>query len=132
MVVDFKEIGWLKDFIDDIVDHKFIIARHDPMFDQLVTGVYEVACGVEPKFEPIFVDMCKVVGHSVNMDHVPADTSEYETLEGFTIVDFVPTSENLAKWIYDIVAAKMSQFNHVKVTCIEWSETPKSIARYYG
>ena len=131
MVVDFKELGWLKDFIDEQLDHKFIIAAHDPMFDMLVTSVYDLAISKEPSYLPVYVPGCSAVGEVVDLAGIPATMPEYETLEGYFIVDFVPTSENLARWMYDLVAEKMSSFN-VKVTCVEWAETPKSVARYYG
>jgi 6-pyruvoyltetrahydropterin/6-carboxytetrahydropterin synthase len=45
--------------------------------------------------------------------------------EGYIIVDFVPTSENLSKWLLEIVQEKMSKIN-IQVSHIEYFETPKS------
>lgn len=134
MLVDFKELGWLKDFIDNTLDHKFIIAAHDPMFDQLVTSIYDSASSQEPSYLIVHVPgvIGKPVGEVVDLAGIDSSTSNYETLEGYFIVDFVPTSENLAKWMYDIVAAKMEAFSNVKVSCVEWAETPKSVARFFG
>jgi 6-pyruvoyltetrahydropterin/6-carboxytetrahydropterin synthase len=53
------------------------------------------------------------------------------SIEGYLIVDFVPTSENLSKWLFDIVNSKMSQIG-VKVSRIDWFETPKSRSSYIG
>jgi len=45
------------------------------------------------------------------------------------LVNFVPTSENLAKWLFEAVEAKMSLID-VHVSKISWNETPKSRAVY--
>ena len=36
MVTDFKHLGWLKTFLDDSVDHKFILDVNDPIFTKLL------------------------------------------------------------------------------------------------
>ena len=56
---------------------------------------------------------------------------EEEWFEGFFIVDFLPTSENLSKWVYDCVNAKMSLID-VKTAQVDWFETPKSRSSYRG
>jgi len=48
-----------------------------------------------------------------------------EKYEGMVVVDFVPTSENLTRWIFDIVQERMRELN-VKVESVEFWETPKS------
>jgi 6-pyruvoyltetrahydropterin/6-carboxytetrahydropterin synthase len=56
-------------------------------------------------------------------------TPEFEYYESFFIVDFIPTSENLSKWVFDLVEPKMARIG-VKVGEVEWWETPKSCSRY--
>ncbi len=51
--------------------------------------------------------------------------------EGYIIVDFVPTSENISTWLMGIVAKKMSKID-VEVSRIEFFETPKSRSIVYG
>ena len=46
------------------------------------------------------------------------------------VVDFVPTSENLSKWMADLVEAKMKKLD-ITVHHIDWWETPKSRSVYY-
>ena len=51
--------------------------------------------------------------------------------EGFIVVDFVPTSENLSAWLLNIIQEKMSQIN-IKVSHVEFLETPKSKSTVYA
>lgn len=135
MVTDFKHLGWLKNFLDKVVDHRFIIDKNDPMFGLLVDSVYKDLSG---KMTPVFKDVVvpgtnHVAGRELDLSAVAqlADTPDYEVLEGYFIVDFTPTSENLSKWIYDCAQAKMSQLG-IKVSQIDWYETPKSRSSYRG
>lgn len=131
MVTDFKHLGWLKTFIDDTMDHKFIIDQNDPMFTKLVNDILQNHTADINTYttEIIVPGTTHAVGRRINLENFKDDTPEYETLEGYLIVDFVPTSENLAKWMYDMVDAKMKKIN-VNVSHIEWYETPKSRSIY--
>jgi len=71
-----------------------------------------------------------IAGWNVRLDGIKQDTPEYEYYEGFLIVDFVPTSENLSSWMADLVDVKMNKLN-VTVDHIDWWETPKSRSVYY-
>lgn len=141
MVTDFKHLGWLKDFIDDNIDHKFLIDGKDPMFWQLVTDVMNGFCrkiGINAEgvtLVPVLVPGTNhSVGWTVDLSRIPAEhvvTPEYETLEGYMVVDFVPTSENLSKWLFDAAQAKMAKLG-IRVAQIDWFETPKSRSSYRG
>jgi 6-pyruvoyltetrahydropterin/6-carboxytetrahydropterin synthase len=145
MVTDFKHIGWLKNFLDDYVDHKFIIDRNDPLYYSLVTQARDqalinmtklVSSGVPNSgmFDDILMTdvvvpgTTKAVAQRFVTDNM-LDGPDKEYLEGFLIVDFVPTSENLSKWLWEIVDAKMRWIG-VKTSRIEWFETPKSRSTY--
>lgn len=143
MVTDFKHLGWLKDFIDKHLDHKFIIDYNDPMFNAMVEKPYEELTGHSLRFIPEVsrgynCDMFKGESLPVMLsaldltsikDPAVINSPEYEVLQGFTVVYFVPTSENLSKWLYHVVDQKMSQIG-VETAQIDWFETPKSRASY--
>ena len=134
MVTDFKHLGWLKNFLDKNVDHRFVIDKNDPMFSYMV-GMLWGSVSEEPmQLREIFVPGTDVIaGFELDLTSIQhlSETPDYETLEGYFIVDFVPTSENLSKWIYDVAQAKMFQLG-IRVSQIDWYETPKSRSSYRG
>lgn len=124
MVTDFKHLGWVKNFLDDNLDHKFIIDKNDPLFYNIVGIEKDV---LDDNLERVFLDGI-VVGWKITT--VPNNLMA-ELFDSFFIVDFTPTSENLAGWLYDIVMKKMVTFYPgVRVESIMWQETPKSKAFY--
>ena len=138
MVADFKHLGWLKNFLDNVLDHKFVIDHNDPMFRRLVMEVHphiNLAVLLTSDYLQQHTNLVTVpgtnhaVGRVVQLSGLDSGSPEYETLEGYLIVNFVPTSENLSKWLFDMVNAKMSKIG-VKCTRIDWFETPKSRATY--
>ena len=149
-VTDFKHLGWLKDFINEYIDHKFIVDINDPAFVKIVGGVFTKSEKVETSGDwskmvevpviamgerrlelvPIAPNLFeKEFGWFVPGSYNNLEGYEKELLEGFLFVDFVPTSENLAYWIYQMVDTKMEKLN-VVTTQIEWWETPKSRSTY--
>lgn len=142
MVTDFKHLGWLKDFLDCWVDHKFIIDLSDPLFPDLVlrpagsVGPLQesTASFLESKCSPVWGSAEQATGTPPAwIPTIPATSAPAvcELLSGLLIVDFTPTSENLSKWLFDIVAARMDSLTY-GVTKVEWYETPKSCATYSG
>ena len=163
MVTDFKHLGWLKNFIDDNIDHKFVIDRNDPWFDNIVNGrlstaEYTVARGQAAypvpgqhpgddfhiierevlrlsndtvlKLIPVYVPNTEhLAGYNLDISDLSGPAQEF--YEGFFIVDFLPTSENLCKWVFDCAQIKMSRLN-ITVSRVEWFETPKSRSSYIG
>ena len=153
MVTDFKHLGWLKNFLDDNLDHKFIIDRNDPLFNTLLGGNLDMVekeadlpqkvvnveafCYVNGDGEDVALKLVpsyvpgtdEIVGYKLDVNKLTGTEREY--YEGFFIVNFVPTSENLCKWLYEVAETKMSLIG-VKVKEIAWNETPKSRAVYSG
>lgn len=129
MLCDFKELGFVNDFLDTYLDHKYIIGEEDPLFDMLVTSFIDIV-DYPPRL-PIKVRGCETVAAHI-FDVSKIDDSPYkEYLEGIVIVDFVPTSEALAEWLFKLTQEKLAQIN-VKVSQIDWEETPKSKATYFA
>lgn len=122
MVTDFKHLNWFKKFIDDVIDHKFIIDINDPLFETLLPHYKEKTHFIQMNENYQIPDLSLVKNES---EHIR------ELYEGFIIVDFVPTSENLSAWLLDIVAKKMAKIG-IKVSHLEYFETPKSKSVVYA
>lgn len=120
MVTDFKHLNWLKKWIDDVIDHKFIMDINDPLLSHEVPMIGNLELEKFP--EGYFL-----IPNPKLWDSNPAVGEKYE---GMIFVDFVPTSENLSKWIFDIVYEKMSKIG-ITVSCVQFYETPKSQSNYY-
>jgi 6-pyruvoyltetrahydropterin/6-carboxytetrahydropterin synthase len=136
MVTDFKHLGWMKNFIDDVLDHKMILDCNDPLLP------HEVPEYIKSSYTS--GDMSKV-GWELDLSKcnsfpegywmpdlafLPKDVSQavYEKYEGMVFVDFVPTSENLSAWLLKVAQEKMAKMD-VKVVAVEFWETPKSHCR---
>jgi 6-pyruvoyltetrahydropterin/6-carboxytetrahydropterin synthase len=122
MVTDFRHLEWLKKWINEYIDHQFIIDKSDPLYARIIGGKNLV---------PVLVpDTDHVAGWHIDLTGMTANTPEYEYFEGFMVVDFVPTSEKLSEWMAELVQVKMKKLG-VTVDSIEWWETPKSRSVFY-
>ena len=140
MVTDFKHTNIFKKWLDDMMDHKFIIDINDPLFEDLAGDL----C-LSDKNKRTFEDLTVIINTDYNfaipdLDYISHMNSSidlredqkqaiYEKYEGLVIVDFIPTSENLCKWWYE-VANKMLNGLGIDVVAVEYWETPKSHCRY--
>lgn len=139
MVTDFKHLNWFKKFIDDNFDHKMILDINDPGLSLL--------SNLSKKELEDDISIVKEFGHSAYFNlssdyffkfnnqfykNYNFSEAEKEIYKGMVFVDFVPTSENLAKYIYDIVSIKMATLPslNIKVSKVEFYETPKSRSTY--
>ena len=118
MVTDFKHLNWFKKFLDDVIDHKFIIDINDPLFSTLL-----------PNINKNSLISFKEGYKTVNLENFKNEL--LELYESYIIVDFVPTSENISAWLLNIVQDKMDKLN-IKVSKIEFLETPKSKSTFYA
>jgi 6-pyruvoyltetrahydropterin/6-carboxytetrahydropterin synthase len=121
MVTDFKHLNWFKVWLDDTLDHKFIIDKNDPLFSDLLAHYAKEGRADESKlrfFEEGFYlpDLNCIQNESQAL---------HEKYEGMVIVNFVPTSENISAWLLSIVQKRMAPLG-VKVCSVEFWETPKS------
>ena len=123
MVTDFRHLEWLKKWINENIDHQFILDFGDPLYDQIV--------GYSRERVPVFVPGTNfVAGWKLDLSDLAPGSPQYEYYEGFFIVTFVPTSEKLSSWMAELVDIKMQELN-VKVHHIDWWETPKSRSVFY-
>ena len=118
MVTDFKHLNWFKAFLDDALDHKFILDINDPLFSTLVPNIKKE-------------DLIKFDEGYFSINLTNFKNEELELYESYVVVDFVPTSENLSAWFLKIVQEKMNGLN-IKVSKIEFLETPKSKSTFYA
>jgi 6-pyruvoyltetrahydropterin/6-carboxytetrahydropterin synthase len=124
MVTDFRHLEWLKKWINEHIDHQFVIDSHDPLYARLVGDV--------PLVDVTVPGTDFVAGKKVDLTTTALTSARpevYEMFEGFFVVDFVPTSENLSRWMASLVDAKMTKLD-VQTQRIEWWETPKSRSTY--
>jgi len=126
MVTDFKHLNWFKKFLDDVLDHKMILDMDDPTLFLLYSLATEHYLIENKEFNYYTVDIAKL---ETDLGDTFTD-AEMELYEGLVIVNFVPTSENLAKWLAEITSKKMKEMG-VNVSHIEFFETPKSRSTYY-
>lgn len=121
MVTDFKHLNWFKKWLDDYLDHKFIIDIHDPILPILFPDVVEeIAKITEHPFRVL------VFGRGFTKE---MPLAKQEVYEGLVFVDFVPTSENIAAFIFAFAKEKMEPLG-VTVSQVQFFETPKSQSIY--
>jgi 6-pyruvoyltetrahydropterin/6-carboxytetrahydropterin synthase len=154
MVTDFKHLGWFKNFLDDTLDHKFIMDLEDPILYSELTH-YSHSFNTKNDYENSSLELVgiqttkdgvikgvrkdKLIKHDDGFytldlnylinDGTPHENANFEKYEGIILVDFVPTSENLTAWLLSVVQKKMKDLSGVKVKAIEYWETPKSHCR---
>ncbi|MEA1913878.1 MAG: 6-carboxytetrahydropterin synthase [Campylobacterota bacterium] len=121
MVTDFKHLNWFKQFLDDTLDHKFIIDIHDPLYDTMLPHYNKSDLNRMP--QGYYVPDLTLIKNEP--DHI------MELYSGYVIVDFVPTSENLSAWLLTIVQDKMLPLG-IEVSKVEYYETPKSKSVVYS
>lgn len=128
MVTDFKHLSWFRKWLDDVIDHKFIIDSSDPLFHKLFpdVGNYTPQLNQDSRYFVFHKERYWTV-YPPTYKNLPSE--EKELYEGMIIVPFVPTSENLSKWFFKIVEEKMKKLN-IKVSKIQFFETPKSQSIY--
>lgn len=136
MVTDFKHTNIFKQWVDDVLDHKFILDVNDPLFGHECPELYRPNRGTiltdllirNEEYDFWQPDMSKLVKTYILDLDIDTDRAIYEKYEGLVFVDFVPTSENLCRWWLE-VAEKMLSGLGIQVEAVEYWETPKSHCR---
>ena len=114
MVTDFKNLNFMKQFVDDVLDHKFMIDINDPNFE-LITGVNPEA--INPNN---FTNLGK--------SYPSLDDDVQLHRDSFVVVNFVPTSELICKYLKEYAQEKL--IGVATVVALELWETKKSHCRY--
>lgn len=128
MVTDFKHLGWFKRWLDNVLDHKFIMDLNDPLLPYEVPLIFSsdgTINYVDGYLDKLDEDYYMIPSKLL----VGLDKPLIEKYEGMIFVDFVPTSENLSEWIFNIVQKKMQKIN-IKVSQVQFFETPKSQSNF--
>ena len=139
MVLDYNELGFVKDMVNDILDHRTLIATSDPI---LLKVIMPVASNYITRNED---EICSLTTETpwtseeymalkFNIETVK-DPDIKEFLDSFVIVPVTTSSENISKWIFGIVESRVNKFNQVhntdvKVVSVSYKETPNSEAVY--
>lgn len=123
MVTDFKNLNFMKQFLDEELDHKFMIDINDPLFAR-ITGL------VRPTTVENFTNLGVLLRSTVNSEGRPNLRGEDQLSDSFVLVNFVPTSENICKYLKLYAQEKIGKV--ATVTAVELWETKKSHARYEG
>jgi len=141
MVTDFKHLGWFKNFLDDVLDHKMILDIKDPLNPEELGYLMDFHNeGFNPDMlhkmpEGYYVPNLTTLDEELHVSVLTQEMSQaeatavYEKYEGIVLVDFVPTSENLTAWLLSVVQEKMKDMPGVRVKAVEYWETPKSHCR---
>ena len=130
MVVDFKYLNWFKKWLDDTLDHKFIMDLNDPLLKYEVPIIFDSLGNVE-SLALIKNDLANCYTINPNYFKMETEPALVEKYEGMIFVDFVPTSEYLSKFLFDVIVQKMKPLDMI-VHSVSINETPKSQATYYG
>lgn len=129
MVMDFRELQWFKKWLDDVLDHKMILWIDDPANKQFYPILGDMSYDYGPSVDRILEYHTEDEYYTIWEDlYAEAPLWEREIYEGLVLVDFVPTSENLSKWLFEIVQRKLG--GYATVEKIEFWETPKSCSIY--
>lgn len=123
MVTDFKNLNFMKEFVDNVLDHKFMIDVNDPMFEKITGWSAASVSGVKN-----FVNLGDYLRSLSYEDMTPVLSGPDTIVDSFVLVNFVPTSENICKYLKEYAQDKIG--NVATVTALELWETKKSHCRY--
>lgn len=129
MVTDFKHLNFFKKWLDDTLDHKFIMDINDPLLKFEVPILFTKSGVLDRDF--LIHDERGYYLLNLSKEEACGELDQClrEKYEGIVLVNFVPTSENFSKWIFNIVQKKMNKIN-IKVSRVQFYETPKSQSNY--
>ena len=117
MVTDFNNLNWFKEWLDEWIDHRFVIDTNDPMMNLLYLK-YEIDL-IRSKVKLLSFIKYNNEGGGFNPDYMGS----------FTFINCIPSAENMARLLYNFVQGKIGK-HKIKIHSVEFWETPKSKAVY--
>ena len=139
MVLDYNEIGFMKTLIDDILDHRTLISDLDPLLEKVLFKVWDDYAKDKSGLQVLERSKWSTYKYNVSTFDLSnvEDQDIKEFLSAFVVINFTSSSENIAKWIFDVVQEKVNEYNKrndtsVKVVSVSYKETPKSEAIFLG
>ncbi len=139
MVTDFHHLNWFKSWVDRYLDHRMILDINDPALPALLTGMFIqtwLSAGwINEKLADEKNEFCGIRYPSVGYVLDNYKKENHDIILGLVLVNFVPTSENFARFLYEVIHYKMIEINpllkdRVKLTSVVFCETPKSSSIY--
>lgn len=131
MVTDFKHLNWFKKWLDDVLDHKMILDINDPALKSFYPILNVPGFPNHSETVDFLMEIHDEGYYNLWADHyLNLPNYEQEIYEGLVLVPFVPTSENLSKWLWEIVNKKIGHL--CKVAQVQFFETPKSQSNFYA
>lgn len=130
MVTDFKHTNIFKKWIDDVMDHKFIMDLNDPLLEhecpELVfsDGSIKYNLLVKDNEYNFYRPDYQTIDKNLDLNN-PKEKAISEKYEGLIFVDFIPTSENLCVWWMEVANTMLNGLG-IEVHSVEYWETPKS------
>lgn len=122
-------------FMNKNIFNRFLIDTADPMFYTLVSSLYE-SVAVEFNVDvfntahnfyvPIIMpESNHVIAHEVNLSPFERAKNSpiYDVLRSYFITDFCPSSDNLSKWLYEMVNSRIKMIG-ATLDHVEWSSVP--------
>lgn len=141
MVLDYNELGFIKEMIADIMDHRTLIADSDPIFHKVLKPLFERSWSSDGTSDIEWLiatpwSTSEDVVFKYNLNGIE-DPDIREFFDSFVVVPFTTSSENISRWIYNMVQKRIDAYNKahstsVKVISVSYLETPTSEAVYTG
>lgn len=116
MVTDFNHFAKFKNWVDTFMDHKMLMDAEDPALCRFFPRVY-LSKEIVSKYE------------AAKYNSINTTADDREIYDGLVIVEFVPTAENICKWLAVHILPKFLP-KGIKVKSLTFYETPKSFARW--
>ena len=127
MLVDFNELKSIKVWIDEVIDHRFLIGLEDPL--------------LKTWMETLRLNESHLIECAAGHWELPRSLQTYgvdfltEWAQSLVVVPWEPTSENLAGWLFGVVHGKLRKIpaaleSGCEVMSVRWWESETSFAEY--